>query len=254
MKIGTVLTATDLNPLYSDFIPSFITAWKKLLPEADVIIVFIADTIPSELVPYKEHIRLFSPIPGIHTAFQAQCIRILYPREITRNEGVLISDMDMLPLNRSYYVDPIQSIPDDHFITYRNVCLPWEEIAICYNVALPSVWKDMIGYDSIESGLVEMHANTGYTGVHGGTGWGTDQKILFKKFNAWGGRTITLTDKITRYNRLDRSQPHRFNNQDTLQKEIHSGIYSDYHCLRPYSQYTNQNDFVVSCIPRNITL
>jgi len=249
MKIGTVLTATDLNPLYSDFIPSFITAWKKLLPEADVIIVLIADTIPDELIQYKDHIRLFTPIPGIHTAFQAQCIRILYPREITRNEGVLISDMDILPLNRSYYVDPIQAISSDHFITYRDVCLPWKEIAICYNVALPSVWKDIIGYESIESALIQMHMNTGYTGIHGGTGWSTDQKILLQKFNAWNGNKVTLTDDITKYNRLDRIHPHKFNNLTFLKQEIQSGIYSDYHCLRPYSCYKAQNDFVVSCIP-----
>lgn len=32
MKIGTVVTATDLNPMYSDFIPNFVKAWKAVLP------------------------------------------------------------------------------------------------------------------------------------------------------------------------------------------------------------------------------
>ena len=32
MKIGTSVTATDLNPLYSDFIPNFVKAWKTDLP------------------------------------------------------------------------------------------------------------------------------------------------------------------------------------------------------------------------------
>jgi len=251
MKIGTVLTASDLNPLYSGFIPIFIIAWKKLLPEADVIIVLISDTIPNELAEYKEHIRLFSPIPGIHTAFQAQCIRLLYPRELTRSEGVLISDMDMLPLNSSYYVDPIKNIPNNHFVTYRDVCLPYGEIAICYNIALPAVWRDMIcnGNDSMESLLIEWHKNTGYSGVHGGAGWSTDQQILLKKFNSWGGPKITLNDTITNYNRLDRIHPHKFVNLTILKSDIFNGKYSDYHCIRPYFAYKQINDFVVSCLP-----
>jgi hypothetical protein len=248
MKIGTVLTATDLNPLYSGFIPIFISAWKKLIPEADVIIVLIADTIPEEFIEYKEHIRLFSPIPGIHTAFQAQCIRILYPRVITRNEGVLISDMDMIPLNRSYYVDPVQKIPGDHFVTYRDVCLPYGEIAICYNIAHPNIWKDMIGHDSMESLLLEWHKNTGYSGVHGGTGWSTDQQILLKKFNGWNGPKITLNDTITKYSRLDRIHPLKFSNLSVLKQDIATGQYSDYHCIRPYQTYKQINDYVVACI------
>jgi hypothetical protein len=109
----------------------------------------------------------------------------------------------------------------------------------------------MIGYNSIESGLIEMHKNTGYTGLHGGSGWSTDQRVLFKKFNDWNGPKITLTDSITRYNRLDRIDSHKFNEvyRSVLKEEIQSRVYSDYHCLRPYLNYKDQNDFVVSCIP-----
>jgi hypothetical protein len=51
MKLGTIVTASDLNPLYTDFIPSWVAAWKTLVPEADLCIVLIADAIPPQLLP-----------------------------------------------------------------------------------------------------------------------------------------------------------------------------------------------------------
>ena len=248
MKIGTVLVATDLNPLYAEFIPSFITAWKALLPEADVCVVLIAENIPDFLKPYEKNICLFNPIPGIHTAFQAQCIRLLYPRHILRNEGVLITDMDMLPMNRKYYVDSIASIPDDQFIVYRDVCLP-NEISMCYNVAHPSTWRSVFGDEAIQTVLTRWNSGTNYTGEHGGTGWGTDQIILVREFNNWNGPKTVLNDNITGFQRLDRAyHAYLFDNRPFLSEHIKSGYFADYHCLRPYSQYKEQNDFVVSCL------
>jgi hypothetical protein len=247
MKVGTILTACDLNPLYSEFIPNFIKAWNVLFPDADVFIVLIADEIPDSLKPYSKNLRLFKPIPNMHTAFQAQCIRLLYPGQIERNEGVLITDMDMLPMNRSYYVDSIKDISDDTFVTYRDVCLP-TEIAMCYNIAIPKVWRDVFGNNSTETLLQSWYDGSNYDGRHGGHGWGTDQQILLKMFNNWNGPKVTLNDKLTKYNRLDRIHPWIFSDHAQLSKSIQDGIYSDYHCLRPYSQYNEINDFVVSCL------
>jgi len=244
MKLGTILTATDLNPLYSEFIPNFIRAWNILFPLADVVIVLIADEIPEELKQYEKNLKLFKPLANIHTAFQAQCIRLLYPRLIECNEGVLITDMDMLPMNRSYYTEAIENISDDTFVTYRDVCLP-TEIAMCYNIALPSVWGGMFGNSSAESLLQSWYMSTVYDGQPGGKGWGTDQQILLKKFNQWNGPKVTLNDSITKFNRLNRYDP-VFNNLESLKHLIKTNQYSDYHCWRPYSQYKEINDLLVS--------
>jgi hypothetical protein len=238
MKLGTVVTACDLNPLYLDFIPIFIKAWKTLFPEIDVIIVLISEVLPEELNKYSEHIKLFQPIENMHTAFQAQCIRLLYPQYLERDEGVLITDMDMLPMNRFYYEDAIKNISDDTFISYRDVLLPYE-LPICYNIATPRIWKEIFQNETLE----KMYTRGNYDGNHGGSGWNIDQLVLIEKYNNYNGKKIILNDKITRFNRLDRSG---FNFNDTnLQKNIISGLYSDYHCLRPYSKYKEINDKIV---------
>ena len=243
MKLGTVVTATDLNPLYMDFIPIFVKAWTTLFPEIDVVIVLIAHSIPDSLLDYKQYIHINSPIDGINTAFHAQCIRLLYPQYINREQGVLITDMDMIPMNRFYYEDAIKNIPDNVFICYRDVCLP-TELPICYNIALPYVWASMFKEESIE----KWYNNTEYDGSHGGIGWNTDQLILIKKFNEHEGSKIILNDNITKYNRLDRVFKNQFADRNTLRKQIAAGDYSDYHCLRPHSAHTEINNFIVDSL------
>lgn len=243
MRIGTVLTATDLNPLYCDFIPIFIRAWTVLFPEIDVVIILVADSIPDSLSEFSKNIRCHKPIAGVHTAFQAQCVRLLYPQYIERNEGVLITDMDMLPMNRFYYEDAIRSIPDETFICYRDVCLP-TELPICYNIAIPSVWKAVFEGETMES----WYKGTDYDGNHGGTGWSTDQLVLIKKFNEYSGRKVILNDSVTRYNRLDRAYSSHFADTNELRRKIAAGVYSDYHCLRPHSEHKDMNNFIVDSL------
>lgn len=246
MKIGTVITATDLNPLYYNFIPIFVKAWSSLFPEIDIIIVLISDYLPDTLLDYSKYIHRVDPIDGINTAFQAQCIRLLYPQTIQRNEGVLITDMDMIPMNRFYYENAIQNISDDTFICYRDVCLP-SELPICYNIALPPIWKDMFNGETMQ----QWYIGTNYDGNHGGVGWSTDQLILIKKFNQYIGNKTILNDTITKFNRLDRINAYQFTDKNSLRLKISNGEYSDYHCLRPYLQHKELNDFIVESLNYN---
>lgn len=241
MKIGTVLTATDTNPLYCGFVPLFVKAWKGLFPEVDVCIVLIADTLPIDLQEYSAHIRVVPPIPGMHTAFQAQCIRLLYPQTIERQEGVLITDMDMLPMNRYYYEQPIAEISPDTFVAYRDEMYP-REIAMCYNVATPSVWASMFQGETLET----MYKRQVYDGSHGGAGWNTDQLVLVKQFLQYSGKKTLLNDSVTRFRRLDRISREVYD--PAVFERIRSGLFSDYHCLRPYSDHQAINEAFVNAL------
>ena len=242
MKIGTILTASDLNPTYMDFIPMFITAWKHLLPESDVIVILVADSIPDSLEEYSEHIKLFQPIPGIKTSLQAQCIRLLAPRDVERkSEGVLISDMDMMPTSRKYYVTNIENIPETHFVVYREVLYPGE-IAMCYNVATPEVWTAVFGSEDATTLLKSWNGKFSYE-------WGTDQALLVRAYDNFKGDKTMLLDKNTGYKRLDRIDGHTMTtNFSSLAHRIPTEEFSDYHCLRPYRDHKEKNDAILSYI------
>ena len=123
MKLSCVLTACNDIPLYYDFIPLFIKTWNKLYPDVDVKIIFISDSIPTKFIKYSDNLILFKPLPNISTAFISQYIRLLYPAILDYKYGILITDMDMLPMNRSYYTKNIEIFPDDKLIYLRTVLL-----------------------------------------------------------------------------------------------------------------------------------
>jgi hypothetical protein len=246
MKLDCVLTAVNDNPLYIDFIPIFIKTWKKLYPTVDVKIILISNQIPEKFLQFKDHIILFEPIKNVLTSFTSQFIRLLYPCILNYKNGVLITDMDMLPMNRSYYTKNIEKYDDSKFIYYReNVCFNTKEIAMCYNVALPKTWSEIFNIKSLEDikqRIILVNDNTKIIEGHGKQGWCTDQSTLYKDVNRWHKKTqnfVCLKESQTGFCRLDRPKFSKLD--DKISKNITSGIYSDYHLHRPMNQYEKLN-------------
>ena len=138
MKLTDVVTSSTLDSMYIDFIPCFIKSWKKLFPTINIHIILIASKIPNYLLQYKKYIFLFHPIKGIKDSFISQFIRLLYPCICYASKGgILITDIDMIPLNSSYFKDNIVGIENNRFISYRSPFI-WNNkmnFHICYNIA-----------------------------------------------------------------------------------------------------------------------
>jgi hypothetical protein len=248
MKLDCVLTAVNENPLYLDFIPLFIKTWKKLYPSVDIKIILIANKIPEKYKEYSDYLILFTPIENISTSFISQYIRILYPSVLKYKNGILITDMDMIPMNRTYYTKHIEEYDDSKFIYFRsNVCFDCREIAICYNVATPSTWQEIFNIRSVDDIICRLkmvYENIQYVEGHGKTGWSTDQKHLYYFVMNWNEKTnnlICLQENKTLFKRLDRDS---FHFDEQIINNIAHGLYTDYHCYRPYEEYKDINDKV----------
>jgi hypothetical protein len=257
MKLDCVLTACNMNPLYYEFIPLFIKAWNKLYPSIDVKIILINHDLPSDLELYKNNIIVFKPIPNISTAFISQYIRLLYPCILNYNNGILITDIDMIPMNSTYYTKNIENIDDSKFIYYRHVLLNREEIAMCYNVALSKTWSEIFNIKSIDDiivHIIDVYSKIKYVDGHGKNGWSTDQVNFYKYVMEWNKKTNNfkyLNDNQTGYYRLCRDSMRGFSLDKNTETIIKSGKYSDYHVLRPYSKYKLENDTIVDFLPYN---
>ena len=184
MRLGKCLVSSDLNPLYLDFFPITFRAWRDLVG-VEVQLILISDHIPSALKSYDKHIILVPPIRGVHTGFQAQCVRILMPQlcKVADDQAILISDIDMVPMNARYYLEPLADMPDQNFVIFRSNALSHlEEIAICYNAASPNSWRELVGeirdIDDMRNRIEEWSAAASYDGIQGGSGWSTDQRLL----------------------------------------------------------------------------
>lgn len=253
MKLDCVLTAVNEKPLYLDFIPLFIKAWKKLYPNIDIKIILISNEIPTQYKEYEKNIILFRPIENISTNFISQYIRILFPCILNYTNGVMITDIDMIPMNRTYYTNNIQEYDNNKFIYYReNICFNYKQFAICYNVATPQIWNDIFKINSLENikdRLINVYNNITYIEGHGKTGWSTDQLHLYKHVFEWNNKTndfVCLKEKKTKFKRLDRIHLKDINNN--IKQNILNELYTDYHCLRPYKQYKTINDTILDLL------
>lgn len=232
MKISHVLTAVNENETYLKFVPLFVKMWRTFYPSILPVILLIANHIPDYLHAYKEYIVLFPPIKEIHTAYIAQTIRILWPALINTEDGILITDMDMIPGNSSYFTDAVLNISNDHFISLRGGNS--NQIYICYNVATPKIWGSIFSIRSVEDVTTFLKRyGKGYDGIHGGRGWETDQRLLYSYVMRHPNRVI-LKDTQTNFKRLDWDESH-----DMTQTIF--GRYSDYHLCANKSTLTREH-------------
>jgi hypothetical protein len=251
-SLGRVLLACDLNRDYLDFWPSTRLAWKEIVG-LDAVLVLVAphDEIPDELREDAAVIP-FEPIEGVHSTFQAQCIRLLYPALLDTDGAVIISDMDLYPLRASYFHEPVKRIDERFFVVYRDDRLNHGEIAVGFNAALPRTWREVFDVATIEDVRTELArwANgLRYDGRRGWDGWYTDQHRLYERLLSWPARNErlwVLDDQYSRYRRLDRM--YLAGEAGLKQRRIEAirrCEYSDFNCFVPYREHRAINDRVL---------
>lgn len=239
MKIDTVLTAVNLNNEYLVLIPNFIKHWEGIFKNINIKIILIGSDIPSDYKKYSKYITLFNEIPNIPTSFQAMCIRELYPCIVNSNNGVIITDIDMMPMNCSYFEEPIKDIPNNKFVIYRDVLK--DEYPMCYNIATPEVWSNVFNIKNetdIHNELIRLYnkqISIPYSNFFDKYFFhNIDQKNLFDKLNIFNNQTnnlVILTDEICKFNRLNRDGS---DINDDIVSNIKNKVYSDFHCYRVY--------------------
>jgi hypothetical protein len=251
LALTHALVACDLNTRYLRLWPLARRAWTEIA-RLEPMLVLIAEhaDVPAELAN-DASVRVFEPVPSLHTAFQAQCIRLLYPALLDA-EGVVVSDIDMVPLNSQYLARPAAHVSADDFVAYRDVVLELEEIPICYNAARPAVWSSVFGVDDLDgvrARLTEWAEGIFYAGEHGGDGWTTDQLILYRTLLDRGRRSRDvwiLDDYYTRFRRLMREYVEKWSSlSDDARDAIEQGRFSDFHLLWPDSELASLNEVVI---------
>lgn len=244
MKIDCILTSTNTKKEYIEFIPLFIRSWQKLLPFVDVKIILISDSIPEEYKNYKDNIILYQKEKNISYKFISQYIRILYPSILNYKNGILISDIDMIPINEKYFTNKILEYNDNNLIVYRNILTSIEQVPICYNVATSKIWSKIMNIkniDDINNNIKKIFNRIEYEEKKAGKGWGVDQMELYTKLKM-SENVIYLVE--TKFKRLDRGKiPVR----NKLEEIINNKKVYDYH-----AEYNNieLNNKIIDMIPK----
>lgn len=252
LQLECVLGAVNTNPKYLHFIPLFIKSWKKFYPETTIKIILIGPEIPLEYQKYKEHIILYShPNKEISTAFISQFIRLLYPCLLDYPNGLMITDIDNIPLNRKFFKDNLRGLNTNQWVNLRDwtdknqICMMWQ-------VASTRLWKEVFqikNIDEIHQKLEEVNSKINYTDGSTDKNWFTDQFYLYEKVMDWNKknkRYVFLKDKDTGHRRLDRGSFKTI--EPKLKADLQAGKFSDYHALRPPLQFEKINNQIVDLV------
>jgi hypothetical protein len=144
MKVTVAFCAINNNPEYYRFIPKQILFWRKL--GIRFVAVYVGQSLPVELIPYSHSIMLWTANSDLNSAFVAQNLRIYYPAllNVPDDEAVIITDIDVLPISGSYYMDGLEKYGDCDFIHYSDS----NQQTIIYNAANPKIWGAIFGIKS----------------------------------------------------------------------------------------------------------
>lgn len=231
LTIDRVIVSSDANPTYLDFWPFVAKAWKKLGIKPTLALIAHDTIIVDETL--GDVIR-FEPIANIPTSLQAQVIRLLLPA-FFEHETCLISDIDIIPLQKTYFLNSIKNIPENNFVVYRQYDKHTSTTyPMCYNAAKGSTFKELFGVNSIADipAIITGWYNLGY-------GWNTDERILAEHVNSFDQtRAIKLHHDVQK--RIDRSHWHY--NSSKLKNNFYNNFYIDAHMIRPYHEHKQALD------------
>jgi hypothetical protein len=252
MRLSHVVLACDLNLDYLEYWPSARRAWLEIVGIEPVLVLIADDSQIPEDLRADPHVRSFPPIPDVHTALQAQCIRLLYPALVQTDDVVLIADVDLYPLRRSYFVDTIAKLDSRFFVSYRDDRMEAGQVVVAYNAATPQTWSEIFGATDLESVRSQLSAWTStleYDGRRAWPGWYTDQQLLHRILTHWpeaSHRWWVMDDAYTRHRQLDRLELEEEHGLTPARRDaIRRLEYSDYICLFPYREHREMNDLVL---------
>lgn len=167
-------------------------------------------------------------------AFLAKCIRLFIPY-FFQKDFCYLSDIDLIPLNRDYFINYID-FNSNNFYIFRSNKIKNNQIPICWNAAKGVVWSEIFNINSenkIVQTINKWHSeskNSNYLNTY------YDQLMLYQYLNSYKekfpNRIIHLDDEQKNFSRIDRK-----NYKNTPKMIISNHKFSDFHMPRPYSKY-----------------
>ena len=256
MKISCVLVACNETTRYLDFWPIVKEAWWRIagLP---CIMIYVGHTLPESL-QNDPAVRFFKAIDSWPTATQAQCIRLLYPAILRTTDAVIISDMDIIPLQDECFLDGFEQFNSNQFVSLRGIDEEAKQIYMCYVGATPKTWGELFNIkteEDIRATFTKWSTQYPSDGNHGGKGWCTDQLELYKRVKEWQSTTperVGLVQWTKEIPRLDRGRPHEWIqfSQD-LETRLTNKHYVDFH-MPPYAMFSNIITSIVNICANSI--
>jgi hypothetical protein len=233
--LDRVILSSNDNPLYLEFWPYAAKAWTQLIGIKPTLALIGDETVHVD-ESLGDVIR-FKPLPGVPTGLHAQLIRLLLPAYFP-NDGCIISDIDQLPINKSYFIDQVRDISNNKFVIYNNLAYgpDAQRFAMCYVAALGKTFKEVFNIPDITCipQIIKQWAEKKL-------GFDTDEFLLYNYVTSWQDyttRCVKLNDNLGPWSNR-RIQRYLWYYDKQLLKNKY---YVDACLIRPYREYKKDLD------------
>jgi hypothetical protein len=178
MELKYSVVSSNSNPEYLDFWPYVAKAWKNLI-ELEPVLLYIDKDSPPEWVYDHGKVLYFQSIEEWDIVQQSQCIRFWAAKVL--DAPFIISDMDMLPISKDYYLKNSESIGDKGIISYSSDVIKYRwyktnpQYPMCYISGDPGSFINILDlndsdHKSFLRRLMNMRIRSG-----------TDQKFFYNQ-------------------------------------------------------------------------
>lgn len=238
MNIDYVVVSSDENDLYLDFWELTKKMWINVVGIKPILLK-ICDN--DSFTDYGDSIVIeIKKIENINTGLQAQLSR-LYVSKYFENKNILISDIDMIPLSKSYFVDQVINYNDNSIIIYSSDAYSNNtRFPMCYVLANSEKYKKIFNinncdFKSFINNILQTH----------NYGWDSDEIYMTNQIINSGENVIKLNRGWI--NGIAKDRVDRVFWQYNIYK-LKNGLYVDSHLLRPYSNYYNEINKLVGYV------
>lgn len=175
-----VILSTDDNDHYLFFAPIISFVWLRM-GFHPFIMMMNSETPKSQYVISKlpAGVMDLKPIDGYRNSTVVQASRLYWPR--TSEDYCLISDIDMLPLNRDYFYRDFDKVN-----VFGADLLGFKQYPMCYIGMTGDKWQEVMQYKGDIQGNIEndLKANLSPNNDNFDQYWFYDQELITKKINA----------------------------------------------------------------------
>lgn len=228
MNIDYVVISSDDNPLYKDFYPVVAKQWNKLGYKVFYInITYFESEIEDTEYGLIKHVRSINK----NTGFQSQIVR-MYASILLKDENILISDIDMLPLNGEYFSEKSKGVSTNKVLFYSGQ--PYGNVPyypMCYILGRGELISNFFEIDDNYNDFVNKLSK------FSNMDWNTDEKYIYTILN---DNTNKMKDCIILRDRNFNRRINRFNDgwdKKFTTEQLKNGYFIDSHLLRPYQKY-----------------
>lgn len=223
MKIDYVLMGVNKNPLYLDFWPIVAKVWKEVFNITPVL-GLISD---EEFNIYEDGNGLIiklKTIEGYNDGLLSQLVRLYLPKYLKGN--CLISDIDMIPLSKKYFINSIEEYNDDDLLimsSHHEQTLNINQYPMCYVAGNNKVFSEIFNLNLDWKSFIKQIPNNG---------WFTDQVFLYEQIKRSNYNKCKFPYREFGVNskRIDRI------NWVYDENKVKEDYYIDSHLLRPFNE------------------